>query len=189
MNFLGLFVKEGLTDQPFFDATKDLSLRFIFVLRYGKCVFSGVECMDKDKFMKDVERAYKAMDKNLEGIFMFHLLNFEFSYDQENKICTIKCPVSKIMLNPVGVVHGGIYTYIADTAMGRLNFYNKDVPYVSLELKTSFYKAISKGTIMAKARYIKEGYRVCFLEADICNEEGELLAKTSGTFYRFEKNN
>ena len=107
--------------------------------------------------------------------------------DEENKTCTITCPITDLMLNPSGILHGGIHTYIADTAMGHLNFHFKDAAYVSLELKTSYFKAISKGKLKATARYIKEGYKVSYLECDVKNEQGDLLCKTTGTFYRYEK--
>jgi acyl-coenzyme A thioesterase PaaI-like protein len=42
---------------------------------------------------------------------------------------------------------------------------------------------------MATARYIKDGYNVCFIECDVRNEKGDLLSRTNGTFYRYEKKN
>jgi uncharacterized protein (TIGR00369 family) len=144
--------------------------------------------MDKQEFMARVENAYDTYDLKAESIFMFKLLQFQFDYDEEARTCTITCPVTDIMLNPSGIVHGGIFTFIADTAMGHLNFHFKDAPYVSLELKTSFYKAAATGTLTATSRYVKEGYKVSFMEAEVKNEHGELLCRTSGTFYRYEKN-
>lgn len=147
----------------------------------------GGSLMDKQEFMARVEQAYDKFEMKPESIFMFKLLDFKFDYDEEARTCTITCPVSDIMYNPAGIVHGGIFTFIADTAMGHLNFRLKEVPYVSLELKTSFFKATTTGTLIATARYVKEGYKVSFMEAEVKNEEGELLCRTSGTFYRFDK--
>ncbi|MCM3585319.1 PaaI family thioesterase [Mesobacillus maritimus] len=143
--------------------------------------------MDKQEFMAHVERAYDTYEAKPESIFMFKLLDFDFDYDDEAKTCTITCPVTEIMHNPAGIVHGGIFTFIADTAMGHLNFRHKDAPYVSLELKTSFFNATTAGKLIATARYLKDGYKVCFMEAEVKNEQGDLLCKTSGTFYRFDK--
>ncbi|WP_203553199.1 PaaI family thioesterase [Bacillus sp. B15-48] len=143
--------------------------------------------MDKQQFMAKVEKAYETAALKPESIFMFKLLQFEFDYDEDEKTCTITCPVSEIMLNPTGIVHGGIFTLLADTAMGHLNFQFKDAPYVTLELKNTFFKATSTGTLKATARYVKDGYKVSFIEAEVCNEAGELMCKTSGTFYRYEK--
>ncbi|WP_077214861.1 PaaI family thioesterase [Bacillus dakarensis] len=144
--------------------------------------------MDKQEFMAHVENVYDTYQQKPEQIFMFKLLQFQFDYDDEAKTCTITCPVTDIMHNPSGIVHGGIFTFITDTAMGHLNFRHKDAPYVSLELKTSFYKAAATGKLIATSRYVKEGYKVSFMEAEVKNENGELLCRTSGTFYRYEKN-
>ncbi|MCR1832823.1 PaaI family thioesterase [Oceanobacillus caeni] len=143
--------------------------------------------MEKKEFMGLVEKAFDERNFNPESIFLFKLFQFDFQYDDENRTCTITCPISEVMLNPSGIVHGGVYTFLTDTAMGHLNFRLKDAPYVSLELKTSYFKAASTGNITATARYTKEGYKVCFMECEVHNEEGDLLCKTSGTFYRYQK--
>lgn len=143
--------------------------------------------MDKQQFMAHVEHAYDTKTIGPENLFLFKLLNFEFAYDDEKKTCTISCPVTEPMLNPAGIIHGGILTYLADTAMGHLNGRTKDVPYVTLELKTSFLKASNSGQLIATARYIRDGYNVCFMECEIVNEKGEMMSTTNGTFYRFDK--
>ena len=143
--------------------------------------------MDKQQFLAHVENAYDTFELKTENIFMFKLLNFDFTYNEVERTATIICPVTDIILNPMGMVHGGIYTYLADTAMGHLNFRFKDAPYVTLELKNSFYNAVSTGKLIATARYMKDGYKIAFLEADVKNENGELLCRTSGTFYRKKK--
>ncbi|MBU8906104.1 PaaI family thioesterase [Desertibacillus haloalkaliphilus] len=137
-----------------------------------------------------IQKTKAALDhKRLEpeNLFLFHLLDFNFIYGENEQTCTVECPVTEPMLNPIGTVHGGIYTYIADTAMGHLNFKFKDAPYVALELKTSYFKTVSDGKIFATARYSKNGYKVAFLECVITNEQNETLCVTSGTFYRYEK--
>lgn len=142
---------------------------------------------EKKQFMELVEKAYDTYEINQESIFLFKLFQFEFDYDEEERTCTITCPITDFMLNPGGIVHGGVYTFIADTAMGHLNFHFQDATYVTLEFKTSFFKATSTGSIVATARYIKEGYKVCYMECEVRNEEGDLLCKTSATFYRYSK--
>ncbi|WP_158591840.1 PaaI family thioesterase [Oceanobacillus halophilus] len=143
--------------------------------------------MDKQEFMALAEKAYDNYEIKPESIMMFKLLQFEFDYNDEEKTCTIRCPITDIMLNPAGIVHGGIYTFISDTAMGHLNFRVKDTPYVTLDMNTSYFRATSTGEIVATARYSKEGHKVSFMECEVKNEQGDLLCKTTGTFYRYEK--
>jgi len=143
--------------------------------------------MDKQTFLDHVKTSWLQAEISPEKVFLFNLFNFTFSYDDENKICRIECPVTETMFNPLGTVHGGILTYLADTAIGHLNFRYKDGPYVSLELKTSYLKATTGGKLIATARYVKDGYKVVFSECVIENEKGEVVSTTSGTFYRFTK--
>lgn len=147
----------------------------------------GVESLEKEKFMQQVEEAFDTYKLKPENIFMFKLFQFEFDYDEEERTCTIKCPVSEIMLNPSGIVHGGVYAFISDTAMGHLNFRFKDAPYVTLEMKTSYFKAVSSGKLIATARYVREGHQVSFIESEVRNEEGEVLSRTTATFFRVKR--
>jgi len=143
--------------------------------------------MTKEDVVRLAAQAWETAAVSPESVFMFRLLQFSFSYDDQRRQCRIECPVSPIMYNPLGMVHGGIYTYIADTAIGHLNFRFQTAPYVTLELKTSFLKSTTSGKLIAVARYVREGRRVLFAEATVENEAGELLSVTTGTFYRLEK--
>lgn len=118
---------------------------------------------------------------------LFDLLDLQFTFDDEERTCQIECQITDMMLNPLGTVHGGMYTYIADSAMGHLAIHNKQNPYVSLELKTSFLKTAHQGKLIATARYVKDGYKILFMECVVENEEGETMSVSSGTFYRVEK--
>ncbi|OLO26393.1 hypothetical protein BTR23_23345 [Alkalihalophilus pseudofirmus] len=143
--------------------------------------------MDKEYVVEQAQRAAENTELAPQKAFLFNFFDFEFFYDDEKRECTIECPVSETMFNPFGTVHGGIYTYLADTAIGHLNFRFKDDNYVSLELKTTHMKAMTSGKLIAKARYSKDGYNVVFTECDIFNEKDELVSTTSGTFYKVKK--
>lgn len=85
--------------------------------------------------------------------------------------------------NPRGHVQGGIVTALLDdcaatagiVALGEAGF------IVSLELKTSFLAAASPGTLYAEGRCIKMGRSACFLEADLTDGDGKLLARMSSS--------
>lgn len=81
--------------------------------------------------------------------------------------------------NPRGTVQGGIVCAILDdcaafagiVALGEPGF------IASLEMKTSFYAAALPGTLYADGRCIKMGRNSCFLEADLADADGKLLAR------------
>ncbi|MFV8828850.1 PaaI family thioesterase [Alkalihalobacterium sp. APHAB7] len=143
--------------------------------------------MDKESVIKQAQRAAEKTELTYEKVFLFQFFDFQFSYDEQKRQCTIECPVSEAMFNPLGTVHGGVFTYLADTAIGHLHFRFKEDPYVSLELKTTHMNAVTSGKLIAKARFSKDGYNVTFAECDIYNEDGVLVSTTSGTFYRVKK--
>ncbi|WP_218144022.1 PaaI family thioesterase [Lentibacillus persicus] len=143
--------------------------------------------IDKQDFMALAEQAYDTYEHKPENIFLFKFFQFDFDYNEEERTCTITCPINDLMLNPTGIVHGGVFSFIADTAMGHLNFHYKDAPYVTLDMNTTYFKAVSSGNIFATARYSKEGYKISFIECEIKNENDDVLCKTTATFYRYEK--
>ncbi|MBB5173253.1 PaaI family thioesterase [Texcoconibacillus texcoconensis] len=135
------------------------------------------------------DKAKQAVEKQNrgEGAFLYSLLDFTFTYDEQEEALYIDIPISEPMLNSGGSIHGGMYAYIGDTAMGYLCMNYGAGPSVTLELKTQFFHAVSEGNIRAKAYFLKKGRTVQFTEATIHSEEGTLLAKLTGTFYKIKK--
>jgi acyl-coenzyme A thioesterase PaaI-like protein len=52
---------------------------------------------------------------------------------------------------------------------------------ITIELKTNFLQTVT-GSILAKARAIRAGRNLIFVEAELFNAEEQLAAKASGTF-------
>lgn len=85
--------------------------------------------------------------------------------------------------NPRGTVQGGIVTALLDdcaatagiVALGEAGF------IASLELKTSFFAPALPGELFAEGRCLKMGRSSCFLEADLTDSDGKLLARMTST--------
>lgn len=145
--------------------------------------------MDKQTFLNRAEHAFDTKKLEAENLFLFKLFEFDFSYDELQRTCTITCPVTEIMLNSGGIIHGGILMYLADTAMGHLIIKMKDTPFVTLDLNTSFLKAEKSGELICTASFVKEGTNVAFVECEITNEKGDALSVSQATFYRRSNRN
>jgi len=95
----------------------------------------------------------------------------------------IELEVAEHHQNPVGTVHGGVYCSLADTAMGIA--YSAALGpgqrFVTVELHVQFLRPAQSGRLLAEGRLIKSGRRLGFLECDIRNDQGELLARASCT--------
>ena len=88
--------------------------------------------------------------------------------------------------NPAGVVQGGFLTAFADTAMASATITNlsgRKVFTANAELKISFLRPARAGqTLTCTARVIGGGQRVAFVEAEVTDAEGVLVAKASSTY-------
>ena len=88
--------------------------------------------------------------------------------------------------NPIGVMQGGFVAAFADTAMASAtitNLQGRKAYTANTELKISFVRAAPVGeTYTCTARVIGGGKRVTFVEADIVDQDGRLIAKASSTY-------
>lgn len=143
--------------------------------------------MDKEKLRERFEKALETHEDGTGNLFLYSLLDFTFEYDEKREVVGIEVPISKIMYNPIGYIHGGIFTYIADTAMGHLCAAFADHPGVSLELKTQFIKSAKVGSLYAEAYFLKKGRKIQFLECVIKDGQKRVLSKTTATFYSIDQ--
>ena len=88
--------------------------------------------------------------------------------------------------NPIGVVQGGFLSAFADSAMAAstvTNLQGRKAYTANTELKVSFLRAAPIGeTYTCTARVIGGGKRVTFVEAEITDPTGRLVAKASSTY-------
>ncbi len=89
-------------------------------------------------------------------------------------------------VNMQGILHGGAYASMLDTACGvaARSLLDTDVynGQVTLELKTSYLKAGYPGKYIAKGNVLRRGKSVCYAEASLYNDKGEMVSKASTTF-------
>jgi uncharacterized protein (TIGR00369 family) len=88
--------------------------------------------------------------------------------------------------NPVGIVQGGFVAAFADSAMGAASVTfakQRKVFSANAEIKVSFLKPAKVGsTLTCTAFVISGGNRAAFIEAEIVDDEGRLVAKASSTY-------
>ena len=87
------------------------------------------------------------------------------------------------LLNPNGVVHGAVVYALADTGMGGalVSALEAGQACATVEIKMSYLRAATAGTLTCTARVLQKGRRIAFLEARVFND-GRLMATASGTF-------
>ena len=95
-------------------------------------------------------------------------------------------PVEEHMLNPYGIVHGGVYFTLCDNAAGvltsRLGRYS-----VTMQGEINLYRAAKLGdTLRARPSLRKLGHTVSVVLVEITDQEGRRLADGTFTMYRSE---
>lgn len=82
--------------------------------------------------------------------------------------------------NPMGNVQGGIVVAMLDdaAAFAAIIKSGRRIGIPTIELKTSFFAPAKAGVpLYAEGRCLKLGKRIAFMEADLFDEEGTLLAR------------
>lgn len=85
--------------------------------------------------------------------------------------------------NPMGRVHGGLVSALADAAMG-IAFGRTLLPsedFSTIEMKVSFIRPVRQGRLSAKAVVIQRGLRIGFVECQITDQRGKFVATASST--------
>ncbi len=85
--------------------------------------------------------------------------------------------------NPMGTLHGGIMTDLADACMGIATFTTlaDDETFSTLELKMNFLRPVFEGKIIAEARVLHRGKTIAMAECVIKNTEGKDVARGTAT--------
>ena len=90
--------------------------------------------------------------------------------------------------NPMGTLHGGVYCDLADAAMGYAyaSTLGEGESFTTIELKINFLRAIRKAALTADAKVVKAGSTVGYIECDIKDETGRLVARVASTCMRLK---
>jgi uncharacterized protein (TIGR00369 family) len=85
--------------------------------------------------------------------------------------------------NPMGTLHGGIYCDLSDAAMGfaYASTLAEGETFTTVELKINFLGAVLKATLTAEARVVKAGSTVGYVECDVKDHAGRLVARAAST--------
>ena len=86
-------------------------------------------------------------------------------------------------VNPMGTLHGGILCDIADAAMG-IAFASTLAPgesFTTVELKINYLRPVREGTLRAEGRVVQRGRTVGYVECEVTNQDGKLIAKSNST--------
>ncbi len=86
--------------------------------------------------------------------------------------------------NQQGIVHGGLISMLADTAIGLAlrSRLGPGLTHRTAQLNVHFLRHSERGRLVGIGRALHSGKRMGYGEAEVRDDDGELLARASGTF-------
>jgi uncharacterized protein (TIGR00369 family) len=103
--------------------------------------------------------------------------------DQAKMIARYEFEAKPAFANPTGAIQGGFIAAMLDEAMSATAIIVSNVTMnaPTLEMKISFLRPLFVGKASAVARVLKWGKSTCFIEAELFDPKGDLVAKASAT--------
>lgn len=85
--------------------------------------------------------------------------------------------------NPMGTLHGGILCDVADAVMGMAfaSTLGPDESFTTIELKINFFRPVWEAQLRAEGKVVRRGSAVGYMECEITDESGRLIAKAAST--------
>lgn len=101
---------------------------------------------------------------------------------------TIELVLGEVHLQPFGIVHGGVFATLIDTATFWAAFMRipEDAGLVNIDLKLNYLKSATNGLLKAEGRSIRNGKSISYSEASVYGGSGELLAHGTSTLMVLE---
>ena len=92
----------------------------------------------------------------------------------------------KELLNPVGLLHGGIMAMLMDELMGAAGWtLNRPHPFVTINLNIDFLSgARDQDLLIAEGKIVRPGKNVLHAESKIFHSGGKLLAKSTSNLIK-----
>jgi len=133
-----------------------------------------------DSILTDHEQVF-------EKFFLARFLNLSFEYlplevpDNEKEACKVSFPMSDMLKNPQGSLHGGVMATVMDISMGHL-VHKVAGPGATVEMKVQFMRPVSDGIVTCEGRFTRRGRSLAFMESRLYDANGVLSALTTATW-------
>ena len=85
--------------------------------------------------------------------------------------------------NPMGTLHGGVLCDLADAAMGMafVSTLAPDESFTTMALSIHFFRPVWQSRLRAEAHVVNRGRNVGYLECDVSDQDGRLIAKATSS--------
>tara|TARA_B100001996_G_scaffold329805_1_gene277675 strand:- start:1362 stop:1772 length:411 start_codon:yes stop_codon:yes gene_type:complete len=119
--------------------------------------------MSTDKYIKIIE-GMEFPEDTFDGLIGHKLVQLQDNYVET------KLEINESHLQPFGLVHGGVYSAMAESAISYGASINQKSIWAGVNNNTDFIASATTGTLILKAKPIKLGKRSQLWEAEIFNK-------------------
>ncbi|WP_010502445.1 PaaI family thioesterase [Paenibacillus elgii] len=132
--------------------------------------------------MTILEYYRKVLNGELEQSPVERLMGLKLISVEEGE-ATYEMQASEQHANPQGTCNGGIIGILADMAMGIAygSSLQQDETFTTIEMKVNFFRPVWNAKIIAYATLHKCGQTIGFVQCNIADENGKLVAHASST--------
>ncbi|MBX7513346.1 PaaI family thioesterase [Qipengyuania sp. GH38] len=105
------------------------------------------------------------------------------SFDAEREEITLRFTAPNSFITPRGTVQGGLVAGFLDEVMGWAHVWatdHEEAP-LNLDITMTLIRPVMAGPLVGKGRVIKRGRRVIYLEGELFDDAGNLLARSTST--------
>ena len=116
------------------------------------------------------------LDERLRGFTSYCGIVFD---DLQSDRCLISCPLRPELLNPAGLVHGGLIATVLDVVSGLMALQADDWTrkIVTQNCDIHYLRPAGGERLWAEGRLIRKGRRVCVVQAECyCSADGRPCA-------------
>lgn len=109
---------------------------------------------------------------------LIEILSIEF-INFNGGVLIAKMPINSMIYQPYGLVHGGIFTVLAETVGSSLSVIHTDrkkYQVLGIKISTHHLSSIKNGILYAKASFLKKGRSVHSIKIESYNEHKNLIA-------------
>ncbi len=95
----------------------------------------------------------------------------------------VELTVAECHLQPFGIVHGGVFATLIDTATfwAAFSLLPEDAGLVNVDLKLNYLAPAAGGMLIAEGRCLRSGRSLSYAEARITDGDGTLLTHGTST--------
>lgn len=123
----------------------------------------------------------RARGRQVGSYFLHEFLGEHRRVEADQSMLTLD--IKDWMMNPGGILHGGVMAFLCDNTLGMASFMSTGRPGVTVDLNVRYHLPVTKGQIVGRGQVVSSGSRINSARCEVQDEDGRLVATAVGTFY------